>query len=221
MTKKEEMLDELEKYIEYVKVNYSRIIFNEDYIKEISKNRTDITNRSEFGIEYDLSKNPCQTEAIYLPFFKSSTFVYIYAFFEASMEDLCHYLYEKNNYPKRLSEIKGIGIERSKNYLKKYSGVHFNLFNKEWQTLKEFNKVRNCIIHAGGNVNKSREKDKLEEVFKKPLAKSVIQPDTFIPPNIKMEDDGTIYMSINYINNLLSVVYSFLTSLYDYVLTDE
>ncbi|MFC1463001.1 hypothetical protein ACFLQU_05270, partial [Verrucomicrobiota bacterium] len=54
------------------------------------------------------------------------------------------------------------GIARSKTYLEKACGVDFPM--KHWSAMQKLNRVRNCIVHAEGDIERARSPDKLEHI---------------------------------------------------------
>ncbi len=49
------------------------------------------------------------------------------------------------------------GIIRAKKYIKKNFDIHFNE-HQEWQAIRDYYKVRDCFVHANGDVSLMKEK---------------------------------------------------------------
>lgn len=104
-------------------------------------------------------------EKIYIAMYRKSTLASIYSFLEVSMNRICTHLNSKHDYPVDINDLKDNGIVRAKNYLEKLAKVNFNKLNGEWSDLRDFNKIRNCIIHSEGNIKNSRNETKLKNII--------------------------------------------------------
>jgi hypothetical protein len=49
--------------------------------------------------------------------------------------------------------------------------------DREWEQLCDFEKIRNCILHANGRVSISRKKDEIERIIKKSKGRLSINMD--------------------------------------------
>lgn len=104
-------------------------------------------------------------EEIHVGLYRKSTLVLLYSFLENSMNSLCRYLCLKNKYPVILSDLRGEGIVRAKDYLEKLADVDFSLLNGEWSCLMTLNKIRNCIVHSEGDIKVSKSPEQLEKLI--------------------------------------------------------
>lgn len=98
--------------------------------------------------------------------YRKSTLVSLYSFLEHSLNDLCGHLFRTKAFAVAVTDLRGEGIIRAKDYLEKLPKVDFSLLNDEWTHLIEFNKIRNCIVHSDGDINQSRSKKSLNEIVK-------------------------------------------------------
>ena len=53
-----------------------------------------------------------------------------------------------------LSDLKNDGIERAKEYLVKVCHINFPEKSHEWSEIQKLKQIRNCIVHAEGNIEK-------------------------------------------------------------------
>lgn len=100
-------------------------------------------------------------EKVFLRTFRYSVLVSVYSFLESSMSSMCRRLRQMKKFSLGVEDIKGGGIERNQIYLVKLCGIEFPEESKEWQEIKKLNRIRNCIVHANGNVTQVRDKTKL------------------------------------------------------------
>lgn len=85
---------------------------------------------------------------------------------ESSLNDLCLILKESNSIELEINELKDDGIFRAKNYLKKVCKINFPDSSHEWNEIEKLNRLRNCLVHAGGNIKKSSNQTKIENIVK-------------------------------------------------------
>ncbi len=77
-----------------------------------------------------------------------SSFTFLYSLVEANLENICNYL-EPSCGP-ALKESSDRGIERSKKYLKNVIKIKFPDTTSEWNEIKNYKYIRNCIVHNQG-----------------------------------------------------------------------
>jgi hypothetical protein len=69
----------------------------------------------------------------------------------------------KPNLTNDISDYKGSFLERTKSFLKDSIEVDLSS-GKMWQDIITLQKIRDCIIHCGGNINESRDIDFLQKL---------------------------------------------------------
>ncbi len=85
-----------------------------------------------------------------------------------------------------LNEINGEGkIEKCKKYLEEEFNIDFSSFQKSWDKLSAFNRLRNILTHQGGKI--SIEPNKKFEQYGDVIKLSAIQ-------NIKIDSEGVVYI---------------------------
>jgi hypothetical protein len=97
-------------------------------------------------------------------------------------------------------ERKGSPIERASTFLKKVAQIDL----EDWmakQELNDFQKVRDCIVHTNGQVELSRDKDRLTELTKNNIG-------------ISINDEGFLVIDRNYCGRILDTAKKFFEELY-------
>jgi len=139
---------DFEKNLEIVEIDGENVIVNEDYERR------------------------SQVHEIFPNFFRLSTFVGLFSYFEGLLSHLCYYIHERRNYKLRVSDLGGEDIiEKSRRYLTLVVGVDLDDLNSEWTRITDLKKIRNCFVHQGSNIWTDRQakldKQKLFAVVKK------------------------------------------------------
>lgn len=89
-----------------------------------------------------------------------SFIVLLHLVVENQLVQFCNELKEQRNLPIRSNEMSGDAIKRSKIYLQKVAGIS----NINWTPVEDLSKVRNCIVHAFGKVELSRDENYLRQM---------------------------------------------------------
>jgi hypothetical protein len=94
---------------------------------------------------------------LYPSILKTSVFISIYSFFEYQLLKQC-------TNKEILSSIKDKGIDKGKEYFKKVFGIHSPFQSENWKFIKDCNKIRNVIVHNGGNMDTILDENKQQEI---------------------------------------------------------
>lgn len=140
-------------------------------------------------------------EDIHIDMYRKATLVSIYSFLEYSMNQLCKHLCLVHKYPVQLDDLRGEGIVRARNYLEKLAEVEFKPLNGEWSHLKILNKIRNCIVHAEGNIKASHKESQLEKIVEN-------------NSNLSLRSERYVKIEREYIDFCINKVENFLDKLY-------
>lgn len=133
----------------------------EDEIKKIEKESEEKYHISDYYEEELIT-----IDRVYLETFRYSAIVSIYSILESSMNALCNHLMKSKELSLELKEIRGEGIERAKLYLEKVCHVKLPAKSNSWSKIQNLNKIRNCIVHAEGDVDRTRNPRKLKNIIK-------------------------------------------------------
>lgn len=105
-------------------------------------------------------------DRVFLRSFRYSAIVTIYSLLETSMNSLCNLLKQMKGLSVEVDELRGDGIERAKLYLSKICAIKFPDKSHEWSEIQKLNKIRNCIVHAEGDIWRVHSPKKLNNVVK-------------------------------------------------------
>ena len=125
--------------------------------------------------------------------FHYSTIVTVYSLLEISLNDLCRYLCNSKKLSSSLEELRGKGIKRAKLYLEKVCLIDFPE-NNEWNEILKFNEIRNCIVHAQGDI----------EDAKSPKSPKKLRNIVANTSGVELENERFIIIDSEYINMALS-----------------
>jgi hypothetical protein len=92
--------------------------------------------------------------------------------FETRLRAACDEIAKRRNLELKEKDLKGAAIERAKVFLEKVAKTPVK-DQETWQWLKDFQKVRDCIVHANGRIEMSRDKKRLNELCNKDLGLSI------------------------------------------------
>lgn len=93
---------------------------------------------------------------------RQSLFISIYALLETYLNDVCDLLQREQKLQVSVKDLAGNGIFRAKDYLEKVLNVDFPASHKLWQRISNYNRLRNCFVHACGQVTPDSNKQLLK-----------------------------------------------------------
>ncbi len=111
-------------------------------------------------VDYRASDALREIEFIYLRMHRYSAVLASYSYLETSLNKICSDLQQTNNILLSVTDLHGDGINRCKFYLERLAGIDFSSINEKWSGLTTLNKIRNCIMHADGDAERVRGRDK-------------------------------------------------------------
>lgn len=126
--------------------------------------------------------------------------VQLHILLETRLKASCDEISKRRDLELKESDFKGSPIERVSTFLEKV----IKLPVKEhitWKWLKDLQKVRDCIVHANGQIEMSRDKKYLNELCNKRIGLSV--------------EAGTLMIERNYCEKSLEMINSFFQNLFD------
>ena len=171
----------------WIKIDFSKfdltVDFEFKYFKEyLEFNRSKLEERRislEVMLKEDILENPGSKtvlEEIYaddkvkLPsYFYHSTIVSLYSILEVCLNDICELIIKETGFHFTLDEISGRDyILKSRLFLERVCGVDFKEVDQEWKSIKEYQKIRNFIVHD----NSKCEIKKVDAGLKRKISKS-------------------------------------------------
>ncbi|MEH5352901.1 hypothetical protein PO494_02845, partial [Escherichia coli] len=122
--------------------------------------------------------------------FNKSALVSLYSCLEHNLNDYCNICQRIVNTNISVTDFNGDGIHKAKRYLTKLMDINFGL-SQEWQFMTEFNKVRNCIVHANGDIKKMSTAVALKNIIDK-------------TPTLSLNNENNIIISLNYLKDTIT-----------------
>ena len=89
--------------------------------------------------------------------------VLLYIVFETRLRAACDEISKRRSLEKKENDLRGATLEHAKAFLKKVAKLPC-ADQMVWQWLIDFQKVRDCIVHTNGRVEKSKDKDRLNHL---------------------------------------------------------
>jgi hypothetical protein len=144
-------LDITEKYLQKAKVEFEA--WSDERVKELPAEQ-----RQEF---YDFYQDDYWQYAEKFPrILRNSFLVSAHSLLEYEIKLICSRLKKEQQIPISLSDLKGDTIlDRTKLYCK-LAGLDFPFNDPTWKEIKQYSKVRNCIVHTNGLLKEFQDKDK-------------------------------------------------------------
>lgn len=154
-------IEELQKYIQ----NFEKW-FEEESIRLEMMYREKIEKHSELDpFEEDFLADEYEKIKKFQRYFRYSVMVLIFSILEYLLEEICNVVKHFKDLSLNPGDLKGQGIERAKNFIKKACKLPFPSDSPEWKFIQDLLKVRNCIVHANGKIDEYKEPKKLKDVI--------------------------------------------------------
>lgn len=102
---------------------------------------------------------------------------------EAFLNTTCAAYVEVSGAKVGVQDLRGSGILRAHQYLKKVAGVSFPDEKPVWATILRLHELRNCIVHSEGMVAPSR---------------STLRAWSVTMPGLRISDDGRVYLDAKF-----------------------
>lgn len=137
-------------------------------------------------------------DVVFPEILRKSIFTSLFAYFENQLMEFCE---DKN----KLKDVKGIGIDKAKEYISKHLGCKDLFQEEEWASIKKYSKVRNCLVHAGGVLYMMKSENEQDEIRRFSDTTKGITVD---------EGDGIVITSV-FCEEFVTVAYNFLTKTFN------
>lgn len=144
-------------------------------------------------------------------FLRYSFVVLVHLAIEDRITRFCNLIGEKQHLRNRMKELNGGHIKRAKAYLHKIAQIP----EVNWLPIEDLAKVRNCIVHAMGDVKLSSDGNYLRQLASKNIGVSISDP-----KDMEFEED-TLVIESNYCAMIVSQATSFLNELFDAANSDQ
>ena len=108
------------------------------------------------------------------PAMRYSFIVLLHIFTENELRKFCSEIGEERKLPIGVMDLKGSVIDQIRTFLTKLAGIRPQDFpQREWENLRTLQKIRDCIVHAYGRVEESRDKAFLHNLASKRIGISI------------------------------------------------
>jgi hypothetical protein len=118
-------------------IDDSRIEYDNDYIEQLA-------------VEYKKYSDNFPT------IFRKSVLICLYSLLENCLFSICEMERNRKGYEISYVEIEGKGIIKAQKYLKFICKIDVSHNSKYWQTIKEYNILRNVFVHNEGKVKNEK-----------------------------------------------------------------
>ncbi|EAB1658050.1 hypothetical protein ZE40_002298 [Salmonella enterica subsp. diarizonae] len=193
-------LDDLEKYISLTNIQHGLDLskLKKAYDDDIKDAPDDYIQHLDehYSEQYDFLTN------IQPNIFNKSSLVSLYSCLEHNLNDFCNICQKIKGTEISVTDLHGDGIHKAKKYLTKLMNVNFGA-SQEWEFIIDLNKVRNCIVHANGNINKMSTTSKLKNIVDN-------------TPGLSLKNSNII-VSSGYLINGIAEINKFFIWLYDLI----
>lgn len=119
---------------------------------------------------------------------------------EERLRATCNEIQKRRNLPITEKDLKGAPLERVNTFLKKIAVIDHNN-QTGWQELKDLQMIRDCVVHANGKIEESRDKKRIYDLCKKKIGIS--------------GEDGALAVDKAYCIRALDAISAFYSSLLD------
>ena len=149
-------IDGLGKYLAVTEAQMEEVLHIERHTHETQASRYNREEREEDQSMLNDLDNLYETELY--PAMRYSFVVLLHIFTETRLRKFCSELQDERHVPIGVTDLSGSAIERIRTFLTKLAGVSVKDFpEKEWESLQNLQKIRDCIVHAYGHVKDSRD----------------------------------------------------------------
>ncbi|WP_045524384.1 hypothetical protein [Neobacillus niacini] len=112
----------------------------------LETNAEGLSKEDQLGFWFDFADEHDKYEKIFPAILRKSIFTSLFSYFEHQLFNMCK---DKE----KLKSIKNVyGLDKAKEYLSKIENLGEIFKGREWNIIKQYSQVRNCIVHAGGII---------------------------------------------------------------------
>lgn len=141
---------------------FDTLVHYQDLIKEtetfLDAQLDDLKNGEEISVIDERFGKQLQYEYIFPEILWKSVFLNLYFLVENSLDKICNNLRNINQHTISLKDMTGNGIYRSSLYLKRVCEINDSFNTASWNSIQDFNKIRNVLVHSDGLFSTSNTK---------------------------------------------------------------
>ncbi|WP_307892580.1 hypothetical protein [Bacillus swezeyi] len=145
-------LQTFEEYAEYIESSLRSELYKFD---EAFREESDEDKEEFIHFHYD---EMAQFRDNFPAIMRNSLFISVYSFLEEKIIELCN---QPDETGIKLDDLQGNGIQRASLFIKKVMKKDFPDDTKEWHFIMNANQIRNCIVHCGGDIDKTKSPTKV------------------------------------------------------------
>lgn len=127
--------------------------------------------------------------------------IFTFTILERRSRALSKLIHELKNTDKTIDDYKGGLMDRLKLFIKEYLSIDFEKLT-EWPEIVTFQKIRDCIIHCGGQISESRDKEFIERLC--------VRKEDF-----EISEDGYLFVNEEYVGKIESYTIGFICTVLD------
>jgi hypothetical protein len=137
--------------------------YSQDFQKKVSKHLNEL-GKDQQTVYVEWHADELETiEKDFPRILRYSCFTLLYSLVETNLEKICNYVRSSMSLALAPKDLVGKGVERSRVYLKEVANVEFPDSTSEWNEIKNYNLVRNSIVHRQGILTDSEDSRKIEK----------------------------------------------------------
>jgi hypothetical protein len=178
-------IEDIEKFLEQTSSAYQREL---KWLEE------------EGHVDLDIEFVPLFAETL-PPILYTSVVIAAASVLEQELRGICQALREALKFPLSFNDITGSLIERFRKYAVSLAGLPVDLQDSDWQDIIAVYEIRNCLVHAGGDLSAFAKADVIRAFSRRRQL-------ALCPDNHLELDAGTVQTTAR-------VIYAFLEAVYD------
>jgi hypothetical protein len=132
----------------------------------------------------------------------SSTFVALMSFVEARIFALCDELQKRLQLKLRHQDLRGDGLRRASDFIEKVCDLPFQRRKETWDELMTMGKIRNVIIHRGGDIGPNAEAQNDDRAIWTYIEKNASK-------GISTNEGNCLRLGQDFCKHALAVIYKF------------
>ncbi|MFD1000286.1 hypothetical protein ACFQ21_13265 [Ohtaekwangia kribbensis] len=127
--------------------------------------------------------------------------IFTFTILERRSRALCKLIHELKRTDKTIEDYKGGLMDRLKFFIREYLDLDFEKLT-DWSEIATFQKIRDCIIHCGGQVSESRDKLFIEALC---VGKG----------DFEISENGYLFVNEEYVGKIEGYTIGFICSVLD------
>ncbi|WP_319575496.1 hypothetical protein [uncultured Desulfobacter sp.] len=145
----------------------------------------------------------------YMSIHRKNIIVSLCSFIETKLNGVCRSLHKKNNLPEKHTDSRrDKGITRARKYIKNHTKIDFIKFNSEWTKLNDLFKIRDCLIHCGGDIKLLEENKENNKIR---ILKDIVRSSKWL----SIKGERHLELEKKFVDEALEIASTFIEKLYE------